>query len=187
MTHPPTWIRLETRLVVGHFLNWLAASHSWRRLYVISPWVSKVDDSRVSVRWSGFIKRLSDDDCTLYLVTRPPAEDWHAEALESLRATGCASIVTVPSLHTKLFCAETKTGTFALLGSANWTQRSLVNRELGIFISAIGSEGTAIVRDLMREAAEIYRSAPGKSQYCKRTFRRLRRGHDGGMVRIDRR
>jgi phosphatidylserine/phosphatidylglycerophosphate/cardiolipin synthase-like enzyme len=172
MTDLPTWVRIETRLVVGHFLNWLAASHAWRRLYLISPWISTIDHNRVAVRPSGFSKRLVDDDCTVYVVTRPPIDPWHAEALESLRDTRCASIVMVPALHTKLFCAETKTGNFALLGSANWTQKSLVNRELGVLISGKTHDGAAVVRTLTREAAEIYRSAPGKTQYCKRSLRR---------------
>jgi hypothetical protein len=172
VTDLPTWVRIETRLVVGHFLNRLAASHAWRRLYLISPWISSIDHNRVAVKPAGFSKRLVDDDCTVYVVTRPPIDAWHSDALESLRATRCASIVIAPALHTKLFCAETKTGSFALLGSANWTQNSLVNRELGVLISDKTRDGAAVVRTLAREAAEIYRSTPDKSQYCKRSLRR---------------
>jgi phosphatidylserine/phosphatidylglycerophosphate/cardiolipin synthase-like enzyme len=173
MTDLPTWARIETRLVVGHFLNSLAASHAWRRLYLISPWISAIDHTRVAVKSTGFARRLIDDDCTVYVVTRPPVDSWHLDALEALRATRCASIVTVPALHTKLFCAETKTGSFALLGSANWTQRSLANRELGLLVNDGTREGGAIVRLLAREAADIYRSSPDKTQYCKRALRRV--------------
>jgi phosphatidylserine/phosphatidylglycerophosphate/cardiolipin synthase-like enzyme len=71
-----------------------------------------------------------------------------------------------PNLHTKLYCAETTDTSFAMFGSANFTQRSLVNRELGVMVSARG-DGAAVVRALFYEAADIYRVSPGRELWCR--------------------
>jgi len=103
-----------------------------------------------------FLKRLRDDGTTLYVVTRPPEEDWHRVALTQLIDTRVANVVLVPSLHTKLYYADTAQGSFALIGSANFTQRSLDNREIAVMIRGV-SGGAKIVRALSYEAAMIYR------------------------------
>jgi hypothetical protein len=112
------------------------------------------------------LKRLSDDDATVYVVTREPKVPYHEEAVEQLAATKKANIKFLPTLHTKLYCASTAQGDFALLGSANFTEGSLYNRELGLLVTANGA-GATLVRRLALEAAEIYRTPESKS-YRKR-------------------
>jgi hypothetical protein len=77
------------------------------------------------------VKRLKDDNATAYIVTRPPVEVWHRTALDRFAETGKANIALVESLHTKLYCADTDQGSFALLCSANLTIQSLNNIEIG--------------------------------------------------------
>ena len=138
------------------FLRTLAGSEGWRRIYIISPWLS-VFDTPASLTFDTFLRRLKDDKTTLYVVTRPPTEDWHEEAIDLLATTGRANIALVPDLHAKLFTAHTKEGAFALLGSANFTQQSLANREIGLLVDS-HSDGRPVFDELNREAAEIYRS-----------------------------
>jgi phosphatidylserine/phosphatidylglycerophosphate/cardiolipin synthase-like enzyme len=150
------WLRLTTRRVVASFLNTLARSHKWQRVYLISPWISSFGEEG-GMTFSQFLRRLKHDDATAYVVTRPPEQEWHRSAVESIAQTGQANIVLVPSLHTKLYCADTAQGSFALLGSANLTAKSLTNREIGVLISSAGA-GKPLVRNLFHEAAELYRS-----------------------------
>jgi hypothetical protein len=117
------------------------------------------------------LKRLKDDDVTAYVVTRPPIEAWHDDAVRRLAETKKVSIKFLSTLHTKLYCARTAQGDFALMGSANLTQRSLNNREIGLLVTASGA-GAELVRRLRQEAAEIYRM-PESKMYCQREFGRI--------------
>jgi hypothetical protein len=150
------WLRLTTRRVVASFLSTLARSHKWQRIYLISPWISSFGDE-CGMTFPQFLKRLKDDNATAYVVTRPPEQVWHRSAVECIAQTGQANVVLVPSLHTKLYCADTAQGSFALLGSANLTMQSLTNREIGVLIRSAGA-GKQLVKNLFNEAADIYRS-----------------------------
>jgi phosphatidylserine/phosphatidylglycerophosphate/cardiolipin synthase-like enzyme len=151
-----TWLRLTTRRVVASFLDTLARSHRWQRIYLISPWISSFGDE-CGMTFPQFLKRLKDDDATAYVVTRPPEQAWHRSAVEDIALTGQANVALVPSLHTKLYYADTAQGSFALLGSANLTAQSLHNREIGVLIRSVNA-GRQLVRNLSHEAADIYRS-----------------------------
>ena len=163
----PPWIRVATRQVVDLFLSRLAGSHGWKKIYVISPWISEFDAS-AALSFDQLLKRIQADRTTAYIVTRPPTETWHAKALERLGHTGRANVAIVPDLHAKLYIASTSVGAFAMLGSANFTQQSLTNREIGILVNAY-SDGKRVVSQLDREAALIYRM-PGRKLIYKAAF-----------------
>ncbi len=160
-----TWLRIATRRVVASFLDALARSHGWHKVFVISPWISAFGEAG-GMTFTQFLKRLKDDDATAYIVSRPPIEMWHRSALEQLAATGKANIALVATLHTKLYCADTDQGSFAMLGSANFTEQSLTNREIGIILRDAGA-GRQLVRNLFYEASDIYRS-PDRTLLCRR-------------------
>lgn len=172
MTPPPeihlgdaSWVKIATRRVLASFVDALARSHGWKRLYLVSPWFS--DFARTcDMDFNQMLKRMVDDDATAYIITRPPIDPWHINAVDKFKQTRKTSIALVPNLHTKLFCAETAQGSFALMGSANMTLQSFSNREIGLFVSSTGS-GAEIVKKLTYEAADIYRS-PGRQLFCKR-------------------
>ena len=56
-----------------------------------------------------------------------------------------------------------------MLGSANFTQQSLSNREIGLLVNAY-LEGKRVVKDLNYEASQIYRM-PGRTLAHKANFR----------------
>jgi Putative DNA-binding domain len=163
----PPWLRVATRRVVDLFLRPLAGATGWKRLYIISPWISDITHN-ASMTFDQVVKRLRDDNATAYVVTRPPEEEWHDKAIKTLAATGRANIAFLPELHTKLYAAQTDQGTFAVLASANFTQQALNNRELGILVNGF-EEGRAVVTKLNHEAAYIYRSH-GRTLIHKATF-----------------
>jgi len=164
-----TWLRLVTRHVIEAFLGTLAVSHGWKKLYLISPWISDLP-IECGLSLSQLLKGLKDYGTTAYVVTRPPVQehDWHQEAVDRFAASGMASVVFVPELHTKLYCAYTSYGGFALLGSANLTVNSLRNQEIGVVVRERGA-GKTLFRRLISEAAAIYRS-PSRSVVCERRF-----------------
>lgn len=165
----PLWLSVYTRRVLNPFLSALARSHRWNTVYLISPWISSFDKD-AGMTFDQMLNRLCDDDATAYVVTRPPVDRWHADAVERLAKTTKANIRLVDGLHTKLYLAKTAEGDLALLGSANLTQKSLANREIGVVIRAV-SDGKDVVRTLGYEAAEIYRM-PGSKLYCQRQLSR---------------
>jgi hypothetical protein len=152
---PPDWLRVSTRSVLDLFLGPLARSAGWKRLYIISPWISEIQHS-ASLTSDQFLKRLKDDGTTAYVVTRPPTSEWHQTALARLGATGRVNVALVPELHIKLYTALTSYGSFAMLGSANFTQQALINPEIGLLINSY-SDGRKLVSELNYEAAQIYR------------------------------
>jgi len=164
-----TWLQLVTRRVIAAFLEKLAVSHGWRKLYLVSPWISDFGID-CGLSFPQLLKGLKDYGATAYVVTRPPVREheWHRDALKQLAASRMASIVLLPNLHTKLYCAYTARGAFALLGSANLTAGSLENQEIGLVIREVGA-GRTLFRRLAAEAAEVYRS-PGRDVYCERSF-----------------
>jgi Putative DNA-binding domain len=152
----PIWLNLATRRVLDLFLTNLSRSHGWKRLNIVSPWIDEVGGPLATLNFDQMLRRLGDDRATVYVVTRPPQEDWHRRAIQRLADSGRANIALLPDLHVKLFTAQTLQSSFAMFGSANFTTRSLINREIGVLISSFG-DGRALVRDLDYQAAEIYR------------------------------
>ncbi len=162
---PPPWLEVTSRRVIDLFLRTLARSVGWKRIYIVSPWISAIN---ASITFDSLLDRLKEDGTTVYLVTRPPVLSWHEEAIARLGETGRANIALVPNLHAKLYTASTSNGSFALIGSANFTQKSLVGYEIGVLINAF-SDGKRVVAELNYEAAQIYRT-PGRQLLYKAIF-----------------
>jgi hypothetical protein len=164
---PPPWLRVGTRTVLNLFLRPLAQSPDWKNIYLVTPWISAID-SVGSMTSDQFIKRIKADRTTVYLVTRPPETDWHEQAIKRLGETGRVNVALVPQLHVKLYTASTAHGSFAMIGSANFTQQSLTNREIAVLINSY-ADGRRVVSDLQYEAAQLYR-LPGRKLLYKASF-----------------
>jgi hypothetical protein len=164
---PPPWLHVGTRTVLNLFLRPLAQSPDWKNIYLVTPWISAID-SLGSMTSDQFIKRIKADRTTVYLVTRPPETDWHEQAIARLGETGRVNVALVPQLHMKLYTASTAHGSFAMIGSANFTQRSLTNHEIAVLINSY-ADGRRVVSDLQYEAAQLYR-LPGRKLLYKASF-----------------
>jgi hypothetical protein len=183
----PVWLKMSTRRVLDLFLAPLARSPGWKRLYVISPWISDIEHS-ASLTSEQFLSRLTADRATVYVVTRPPVHEWHIRAVERLAATGRVNVALVPELHIKLYTAMTTRGSFAMLGSANFTQQALVSREIGLLVNSY-SDGKKLVSELHYEAAQIYRLPERKLLYrasLRLTLQEGILGHYAVVVRTQR-
>src|SRR5262249_16920700 len=86
----PVWLKVSTHRVLDLFLEPLARSAGWKRLFLISPWISDIAHS-ASLTSDQLLKRLRDDGATAYVVTRPPENDWHERALTRIGETGRAN------------------------------------------------------------------------------------------------
>ena len=159
---------MASHRVLQLFLEPLARSHGWKRIYLVSPWLS-LFDAGASMTFMQMLKRITDDGTTVYVVTRPPEKAWHLEAVELLAGTTRANIVQVPDLHVKLYAARTTTGSFAVFGSANFTQAAFdANRELAVRVDGYAG-GRRVLANLELEAANIYRT-PGRKFIARAKF-----------------
>ncbi len=166
-TRLPPWLTVRTRNVLDSYLFALQRTSDWKRLNIISPWLSSLDES-FSLTSTALAERMKKYGTTVYIVTRPPIEAWHSDAVDAFAATGRANIALVPELHTKLFTASTADRSFALIGSANFTQNSANNLEIGLLAHSY-MDGKQVVSALDREAAEIYRT-PGRKLIHRARF-----------------
>lgn len=67
------------------------------------------------------------------LLTRPPRDSWHAEAIQLLRENTDSEIMFSAQLHAKLYILECDGFRYAMLGSPNLTRRAdRKNRELAV-------------------------------------------------------
>jgi hypothetical protein len=159
-----SWLSIHTQSVISAFLRPLSKHPQWRLMYIISPWISPFD-SKAGLSFDDMIRRITICQTPTFVATRPPEHDWHLEAVRRLADTNRASIALIPSLHTKLFCAETTTATIAMFGSANLTSRALDNIEFGAVILGQGL-GEPLCRRMFQHAAEIYR-LKDRTLFCK--------------------
>jgi len=160
----PPWIKIGTRRVVDLYLSTLSKSRRWQKLFLVSPWISEFEHG-VSLNFERFVDRIRSDRATIYVVTRPPEHEWHSRAIDLLCDTQRANVVFVKDLHAKIYTAQTQDHSFAMIGSANFTQKSLDNREIGVLINEY-AEGKHLVSQVAREASELYRT-PSRKQICK--------------------
>jgi hypothetical protein len=163
----PRWLKVSNARVIDSFLKQLGKSVDWKRIHIVSPWISEFNEE-VTLRFSTFLDRIVRDRATVYIVTRPPEEDWHEHAVQEIAKTGRANIVFVKNLHAKLYTASTSAGDFALLGSANFTQNSLNASEIGVLVNGV-QNGKAVVRRLLDEARRLYRH-PERNLVVKASF-----------------
>jgi phosphatidylserine/phosphatidylglycerophosphate/cardiolipin synthase-like enzyme len=114
----------------------------------VSPWVSLEAGATTSLVTA--LEVASRDGAEVLVVTRPPkkTQPWHGVALETIHAFGKARIFVHSTLHAKFFVAESKSATFAVLGSANLTYLGSVGREVGVAIQG-RSWGEKVIRDLI--------------------------------------
>lgn len=151
-------IRLVSRAILGAFADMVYANRlRLHRLWLVAPWIG---DDASGGALAVLLEALRERQASVIVVTRPPAQPWHAQAVEALRADGRATVYTSPNLHTKLYIAECNGFRGAMLGSANLTSPGdRKNLELAVeFRSTMESptdEVAALLSELSRYASDL--------------------------------
>jgi phosphatidylserine/phosphatidylglycerophosphate/cardiolipin synthase-like enzyme len=142
-------IRLLTEKTVEHFLQrFFLRDVSVRSLCIVSPFISALEASRYKLR--DLSEKVKRERIPTYVVTRPPAEDYHRAAIAVLSGNEWVEIRFNESIHAKVFVSSTipESESFALFGSGNLTDRSIMsNIEVGMLIVAQG-QGRPLVEEL---------------------------------------
>ena len=75
-------------------------------------------------------------------------------AIETIDGLPGGRVYLHTSLHAKFFIAEARSGSYAVLGSANLTEQGSVAREVGIAVTGRGW-GEGLIRDLLLLAQSL--------------------------------
>lgn len=116
-------IRLVTTGVLGAFAKVVHANRERLfRVWLVSPWLRSEDSGLDPILL--LVDALRGASCTVVLITRPPDQTWHAEAVELLRMNTNSIVYFTRSLHSKLYILECDGFRTAILGSPNLTSRA---------------------------------------------------------------
>lgn len=98
---------------------------------MISPWIS-TKRGKSDPLWQ-LIEAYRVRRCVIRLLTRPPRDSWHVEAIRLLRDNTACEIMFSAQLHAKLYILECDGFRYAMFGSPNLTRRANTdNRELAV-------------------------------------------------------
>src|ERR1035437_10134889 len=73
-------------------------------LTLVSPWISAWEAGRVGL--SQLRDCIDRRRIRTLVLTRPPLQDWHSEALHALNSSPWVSVALLPDLHAKIFLCE---------------------------------------------------------------------------------
>lgn len=154
-------IRLVTEAVMTSFAEMV--HHNQRRAYrlwLITPWLS-YDDSRGDALRTIY-DALSDKQCSLILVTRPPKDVRHQQAVDLLRRLKTTTYY-CPSLHTKLYILECDGFRGAILGSPNLTTRAnRLNHEIAVEFKTVADSPADDVAVIVSQLTDYASSLRGE-------------------------
>lgn len=153
------YAEIITSKPVGKFLlKFYLTDHQMQSLILISPFVGTLEGTRITL--NAVCKRSIDKHIPTYVITRPPENDYHQQAINTLMSYDHVELRYNESLHAKLYVClcQDESQSFALLGSANLTWPSMEqNIEIGMMIYGHG-KGREIVRELSRWGLERLRT-----------------------------
>lgn len=135
-------IELIHSRVIENFFKKIVRFGEFKKLIIISPWISnfKFEYSGNSKYTSlpTLLKYLSKSDSYLEVLTREPikSDDWHLEAVRQIHSVSNRKFKVHfnNDLHSKIIIAEMNYAEFCLIGSPNFTNRSLSNIEVAMSI-----------------------------------------------------
>ena len=135
---------LTNRITEHFFFRVIGESRPISTLTIVTPWISKWESGPVSL--TKLRGAIDSRRIRTVVLTRPPDEPWHADALDQLAESRLVSIYLIPNLHAKIFICDAIPMGFGLVGSANLTAQALRNFEVGILF-----EGRGILSHLLKE------------------------------------
>ena len=155
---------IRNRVIENYFKRVL---HRGRivRMIIISPWISdfKISTSFGDINLRSLCGMFKSHKTIVYIVTRPPKEIWHKEAidiLENEKKHGNAKIYLKynSNLHAKILFTLSDQRESGLIGSANLTHRSLISDEIGVYIRKV-EKTRKLVEGLRVSAMHIYQNS----------------------------
>jgi phosphatidylserine/phosphatidylglycerophosphate/cardiolipin synthase-like enzyme len=152
-------IRLIENSIMAEFVDLLVANRQRvYRLWIVSPWLSVGNNP--ADPFSVLAYTIHQHDFQATVITRPPREMWHHKCVQLLQETRKARLMTIDSLHSKLYVMECNGFRAAILGSVNFTMRGNDhNLELAIEISSTEEHGksdeSSILTRLISYAEEL--------------------------------
>ena len=167
--------RQITASVVTNSVQTTFADRLWRArrvakiLVIASPWLSGEGAGRHA--FERLTRAIATNSIPTYVFTRDPNHRTHKRALEALADCSSVEIVLNNNLHAKVYaCLAPYPYAFALLGSANLTDASASNYEIGLIVMAAGG-GEETVKELAGYGLHYLRTRP-ESRVYKRMGRR---------------
>lgn len=161
--------RIVTKRVPEMFLRrFIEQGGRCRSLTIVSPWIAPLHDSPYTLE--RVVSKIRAGRVPTYVITRPPALDWHREAVEILTACPYVEVNFNEVLHAKFFVCDREPYGYALLGTANLTMQGIAGYEVGIMIE--GSGGGQPIVDGLRDLGQITLRSLKETQCVKRIQRR---------------
>ncbi|MEM2112339.1 MAG: phospholipase D-like domain-containing protein [Candidatus Bathyarchaeia archaeon] len=149
---------ITSRPVQKFFLKFYLSDISVHSLIIISPFVSPLEGTRVTLE--EVCRKSLNKGILTYIITRPPVEEFQQQAINIIMAYDPIELRFNESLHAKLYVClcQDESRSFALIGSANLTRNSIEkNIEIAMMIYGRG-RGREIVRELSRWGLERLRT-----------------------------
>lgn len=128
----------------------LANAYRIRRAWIISPWFTATKSRYDPLAL--IVEALKRRGVHIDIVTRPPRECWHREAVDVLRANLRPNIHYNANLHSKLYILKCDGFQYAMLGSPNLTYRADTrNKEISVEFRTSMSENSDPVASMIDE------------------------------------
>jgi hypothetical protein len=131
------------------------------RVWIVSPWIGG-DGLRRDPLYL-LIEAVRRTSCDVILITRPPKDVWHQDAINLLEKYAGATVYYCPALHTKLYLLECNGFRGAVLGSPNLTSRAeKANREIAVEFRTTVTADDDDVATVINELTEYVSSLRGE-------------------------
>lgn len=159
---------LTQRVIEEFFARVIAEARPINTMTIVSPWISQWESGPVGLERIAEV--VQERHIRTLVLTRPPANDWHSNALDILSQAPMVSIYLLENLHAKIFVCEAIPVGFGLVGSANLTAHSLHNHEVAVMFDGRGVLSPLIQQlkalawyDLRRLSSTKYKPRKGGS------------------------
>lgn len=150
-------VELVRRHILDRFfrvVEGLPSDSEVEEVTIVSPWITPWVGENSSL--AGLARVVARRRLRVRVITRPPISPASEKALNllSTASTKSVDVFYVNNLHAKFYVCDLAPVPFALITSANATQGSLSNVELGLFVRGRG-EFEAVIRDLQGLADQL--------------------------------
>ena len=151
---PPSNIELvKTRVIDAFFGRVLQNTVAEiKNLTIVTPWLTNCSGRTSSL--DAVLRFVHKRRIQLNVVTRPPDRQIYAGPIERIKNLNTAEVSFIENLHAKFFLCELVPIPFALIGSANATNTSLTNYEIGVLVKGTG-QAEGFVREVYGLADEL--------------------------------